>query len=249
MKQILIICLALVGVSRLSNGMTIDDAAYTGIYPSLSEPGEILDVKFASATYIFTLDAVALAEAADKYNGQTLLMSGMSSGYESGDQHMSYYTMAWAIEFDADTLRFLPGYISSGSFKSVGNTGYSVSAIAESEVVCLTIRGLTKDGGGSVGVRYAFEAQIANNGFMNYLNWRNNTEEDFAPIAIESLTVNPEFVSSYYLFDDVVTSADRKTLVAEATAVAPKLVPEPSAAALSLATLIGLLVHRRRKIA
>ncbi len=235
--------------SRQLVGLSLDDASYTGIYPSLTESISILDVQFASATYIFTLDGAALAAAADKYDGQTLLMSGMSSGYESGGTHIAYYTMAWAIEFDAGTLRFLPGYINNGSFKSVGNSGYSAASIEKAEVVCLTIRGLTKDGGGSVGVRYAFEGQIGNNGFMNYLNWRNSTEEDFAPIAIESLTLNTEFVSSYYLFDEVVTSTDRKALVAAAATEAPKLVPEPSTVSLSLLALVGLLMRQRRKVA
>lgn len=239
--------LALAGMCSTATGITLNDAVYSATGSGVKESVLVENVAFNNSTFTFTVDSAALVGAVEKYDGDSILLAALDSGYISEGTHVDYYTLAWVVTFNSSTnqLTFLPGYIYNGAFKDVGNYTCGTSTIEKAEVVSLTIRGLSKDGGGSVGIRYAFEGQIANSGFANYMNWRNSEAEDFDGIYFEAITNNTEFVSSYYLFDRVTTAAERKELVNAAAEIAPSI-PEPTTATLSLLALAGLAARRRR---
>lgn len=227
--------------------LSLDDALYKGVgsevtQPVTVQPDTIGEVMFDNATFIFTVDAKALAAAADKYSGQTIVLAY----YES-----DWYTQAYAVQFDGEYIRTLPGYLSEDTYKTVGNYGVQIQSLeAEGlDTLGFTIRGLTTDGGGSVGIRYAYTATIGNSSSSNYMNWRNNVKDDFAANTINGLTLNEEFVTSYYLFGELLTETEARNLTKSAIESAPTLsaVPEPTTATLSLLALAGLAARRRRK--
>lgn len=249
MKITSVIISAILGICQTASALTLDDAIYSGSGGDVKEIVTFNEIPFADASLTFTVDAAALTAAADKYNGQSVVLGYATAEIVALDPVQPYYTFAFFASYDDnDSVRFNVTYAKGDtpSAPTDGGNVFPVDTISAQDSLAFTLYGLLPV---SIRLEYKWNgAVLPNSTFSSYLcGWKNVTAEDFDGIVFSSLHLNTEFVNSYYIFDQAATDAEANKITLAAADAAPPIIPEPATATLSLLALAALAARRRRK--
>lgn len=247
MKKYITIAALLAAGSAFANAVTLDDAVKSGTGTTGANTTCMLDAATGSITAVATLD-VGLLKAAMAKNAELSKITlinfdagsdiGLQTNYSSYDHDDNGNT--------ANTINNsgLWGCWNSGGAYSVGmNSGFesdSFWAGAAAAAVTLTYEY-------SKGTTASFSLVDAQGNVLQELggNEAGNTTLRGQGLTFSSVVFN-DFVTEYYVFDQVVTGAEAKSL---STAAAVAALPEPSTfgllAGLGALALVG--TRRRRK--